>query len=260
MKKKTPNVGQGFSLANKSKPNPPKLALRYGFCSTILLLFFSYAYSQWALSQDARSRGVGNVSYVGYLTVPVYFSGSARDSAIAHKSHAKFQTVGGYLQFGIAENMDVGIHGNTSNNSSIGLHLKFSTIGGPNKLSYNQFGLATLLGFDYVFNELLLAPFGVLMVGQKTTNFLNLYAGLKGFHWPNMIIQENPKEIKNVFGLVPFLGMKVYKPQGWEKGKIYSSLPTGIYFELAYPANIESKGMVIVIGVEGILGVSLRNL
>lgn len=230
-----------------------------------LLLIFgviavSQSFSQWALSQDASTRGLGNVSYVGYITVPVYFSGSVRDSAIAHEAHTKFQTAGGHLQLGVSKNFDVGIHGNTSNNSSIGLHLKFSTIGGPNKASYSQFGIATLVGFDYVFNELQLAPFGVLMIGKKAMGFLNLYGGLRGFYWSKMIMQENPEKKENVFGLVPFLGLKIYKPNGWEKGKIYSSIPTGIYFEIAYPANIESKGLVIVLGVEGILGVSLRSL
>lgn len=223
-------------------------------------LFFTPVYSQWALSQDASTRGAGNVSYVAYISVPVYFSNSARDSAVAKKEHTKFQTVGGHLQLGVSNYFDVGIHGNQSNNSSIGLHLKYSTIGGPATSTYNHFGLAGLFGFDYVFNELQLAPFGVMMIGKKVANFLNLYGGLRGFHWPNMIIRQNPETRENIFGLVPFLGMKVYKPNGWEKGKIYSSLPTGIYFELAYPANIESKGIVIIIGVEGILGVSLRNL
>ncbi|MEO0092700.1 MAG: hypothetical protein ABIK67_00370 [candidate division WOR-3 bacterium] len=226
----------------------------------IILLFFTLVYSQWAQSQDAATRGLGQVSYVGYLTVPVYFSGPARDTAIRYKSHTKFQTVGGYLQFGVTENLDVGIQGNTSNNSSIGLHLKFSTIGGPNKPSYNQFGLATLIGFDYVFNELQLAPFGVLMLGKRLRDFLSVYSGIKTFYWPNMIWQEIPKEQRNVTGFLPFIGLKVYNPYGWEKGKIYSSLPTGLYFEFAYPANIESKGLIIILGVEGILGVSLRSL
>ena len=218
------------------------------------------SFSQWALSQDVLTRGLGNVSYVGYISVPVYFSGSTRDSAIARKEHTKFQTAGGHLQLGISDYFDVGIHGNTSNNSSIGLHIKYSTIGGPNLPSNKQFGFATLIGFDYVFNELQLAPFGVLMIGKKATEFLNFYGGLRGFYWSNMIIQENPERKDNVLGLVPFLGLKVYKPNGWEKGKIYSSIPTGIYFELAYPANIETKSLVIVLGIEGILGVSLRSL
>jgi hypothetical protein len=232
-------------------------------CFLIVALHFlliSQAYSIWAVSQDASTRGKGNVNYVGYLTVPVYFSGSARNNAINRKEHTKFQTVGGHLQFGVTDNLDVGIHGNTSINSSIGLHLKFSTSGGPGTGSYNRLGLATIVGFDYVFNELLLAPFGVLMLGKKTKDFLSFYGGVKAFYWPNMTLQETPRDTANVFGFVPFLGVKVYKPNGWEKGKIYSSLPTGIYFELAYPASIESKGLVIVLGLEGILGVSLRSL
>ncbi len=235
---------------------------------TIYLLFLiifgvvsnSLLYSQWALSQDASTRGLGNVSYVGYISVPVYFSNSARDSSIENRGHIKFQTKGGHLQLGISNYFDVGIHGNQSNNSSIGLHLKYSAIGAPNTITNRNFGLSGIFGFDYVFNELQLAPFGVLMLGKKVANFLNLYGGFRGFYWPKMIIQENPGKKDNVWGAVPFLGMKVYKPNGWEKGKIYSSMPTGIYFELAYPANIESKELVIVIGIEGILGVSLRNL
>lgn len=232
----------------------------YVLLAITALVSVSPIFPQWAESQDASTRGQGNVNYVGYITVPAYFSTMARDSAIEHRAHTKFQTVGGHIQLGTTENMDVGIHGNTSNNSSIGLHLKFSTIGGPSKLSYNRFGVAGIVGFDYVFNELQLAPFGVLMFGKKTTNFLNLYAGLKEFYWPNMIMQENPQMRKNVLGTLPFLGLKVYKPNGWERGKIYSSLPTGIYFELAYPANIEANGLIIVIGLDGILGVSLRSL
>jgi hypothetical protein len=233
--------------------------------SLLLLLIFSVIlnsplYSEWALSQDGSTRGLGNVSYVGYLSVPVYFSGYARDSAIAKKGHIKFQTVGGHLQLGISDYFDVGIHGNQSNNSSIGLHLKYSTIGAPNTSTNSYFGLSGIFGFDYVFNELQLAPFGILMFGKKATNFLNLYGGFRGFYWPKMVVQENPEKKDNIWGTVPFLGLKVYKPNGWQKGKIYSSMPTGIYFELAYPANVESKGLVIVIGVEGILGVSLRNL
>jgi hypothetical protein len=226
----------------------------------IIAISVTQSFSQWALSQDASSRGMGNVSYVGYISVPVYFSNLTRDSAIARKEHTKFQTAGGHLQLGISDYFDVGIHGNTSNNSSIGLHLKYSTIGGPNLPSKKQFGLATIIGFDYVFNELQLAPFGVLMLGKKATEYLNFYGGLRGFYWSNMIIQENPEKKDNIMGLVPFLGLKVYKPNGWEKGKIYSSIPTGIYFELAYPANIETKSLVIVLGIEGILGVSLRSL
>lgn len=223
-------------------------------------LLISQAYSIWAVSQDASTRGKGNVSYVGYLTVPVYFSNTARNDALSKKEHTKFQTVGGHLQFGASDNFDVGIQGNQSKNSSIGLHVKFSTIDGPDTSINTGFGLATLLGFDYVFNELQLAPFGVLMFGKKSLDFLSFYSGLRTFYWPNMIMQENPEQKENIFGLVPFLGVKVYKPNGWEKGKIYSSLPTGIYFELAYPVNIEARGLVIVLGLEGILGVSLRSL
>ncbi len=220
------------------------------FVLVLGILVFSLSYGIWGISQDVSTRGQGNVGYTGFLTLPLYLTTQARDTALKYYMHTKFQTYGGYIQYGMANNLDVGLHGNSSINSSIGINLKFRPF------EY----LATLIGFDYIMNEMLLAPFGAIMTGTDITKYFSMYGGLKAFNWSNMILQESPQQKKDVFGTIIFLGAHLFRKEGWKDQKILSSFPTGLYFELAYPVNIDNQCLTIVLGLDGFFGLSFPRI
>jgi hypothetical protein len=230
----------------KNKENNAFYIYIFAFC----ILIFNISYGIWGISQDISTRGAGNVGYTGYLTLPLYFTTVARDSAIVTGSDEKFRTYGGFIQYGITDQFDVGLHGNSSNNPSIGLNLKYR----PNKY------LATLVGFDYIMNELMLAPFGTLMSGADITKNFALYGGIKVFNWSNMKLQQSPLLKENTFGTVLFTGLHIYRKEGWKNQMASSVLPTGLYVELGYPVNIDSKAITITLGLDGFLGLSFPRL
>lgn len=213
------------------------------------LLILKSAYGIWGISQDISTRGSGNVGYTGYLTLPLYITNEARDTAAYYKTNTKFQTYGGYIQYGITDQFDVGLHGNSSINSSIGVNLKYR----PAK------NLSTMVGFDYIMNEMMLSPFGVLMSGADITKNFSVYGGVKAFNWSNMIIQESPQVKENKFGTVLYAGVHIFRKEAW-KNQVMSSLPTGLYIELGYPVNIDSKSITMCLGLDGFLGLSFPRL
>ncbi|MCX7784866.1 MAG: hypothetical protein N2201_01350 [candidate division WOR-3 bacterium] len=223
-----------------------RFILIFAFC----ILHFEFSYGIWGISQDISTRGTGNVGYTGFLTLPIYLTTQARDTALYYDSHTKFQTYGGYIQYGVTNNLDVGLHGNSSINSSIGINLKYRPI------EY----VATLVGFDYIMNEMLLAPFGTLMTGQNITRNFSMYGGIKVFHWSNMIVQESPQHKKDVLGTVLFIGMHIFRKEGWKDQKLLTSFPTGLYVELSYPVNVDNKCLTIVLGLDGFLGLSFPRI
>jgi hypothetical protein len=214
------------------------------------LLIVSFSYGIWGIGQDITTRGAGNFGYTGFLTLPLYLTTPARDSAILTGADEKFRTYGGYIQYGITDKLDVGLQGNSSINSSIGFNVKYRP---------TQY-LATLVGLDYEMNELLLAPFGVLMGGKELSKYFSVYGGVKAFNWSKMKVQTNPESKKNVFGTVLFAGMHIYRKQGWGDNSIMSSMPTGLYVELGYPVSVDSKCITITLGLDGFLGLSLPGL
>ncbi len=220
--------------------------LIFAFC----LLPFEFAYGIWGISQDISTRGAGNFGYTGFLTLPIYLTTQARDSALHHYSHTKFQTYGGYIQYGMTNKLDVGLHGNSSINSSIGINLKYRP--------FDYF--ATFVGFDYIMNEMLLAPFGTIMTGTDITRNFSVYGGIKAFNWSNMIVQESPQQKKDIFGTILFAGAHIFRKEGWKDQKILSSFPTGLYVELAYPVNVDNRCLIIVLGLDGFLGLSFPRL
>jgi hypothetical protein len=219
--------------------------LTFAFC----ILTFEFAYGLWGISQDISTRGSGNVGYTGFLTLPLYLTSHARDSAIQTGSDDKFRTYGGYVQYGITDRVDVGLHGNSSVNSSIGVNLKY-------RAAKN---LTTMVGFDYIMNELMLAPFGILMTGADISKNFSVYGGVKAFQWSNMIIQQYPQQKENTIGTVLYAGIHIFTKEGW-KNQIMSSLPTGLYVELGYPVNVDSKCITICFGLDGFLGLSFPRL
>jgi hypothetical protein len=174
----------------------------------------------------------------------------ARNEARKHQSNTKFQTYGGYIQYGVTDNLDIGLHGNSSINPSIGIHAKYR----PAKK------LATMVGFDYIMNEMVLAPFGTLMTGTDISKNVTVYGGVKAFQWSNMIIKETPRDSANTFGTILFAGVHIFRKEGWKNQSILSSLPTGLYIEVAYPVNVDSKCVAIVLGLDGFLGLSFPRL
>jgi hypothetical protein len=214
------------------------------------LLIISLTYGIWGIGQDITTRGAGNFGYTGFLTLPLYINTSARDNAIQTGANEKFRTYGGYIQYGITDKLDVGLHGNSSVNSSIGLDVKYRP---------TQY-LATLIGFDYEMNELLLAPFGVLMGGKEVSKYFSVYGGVKAFNWTDMKVQEISPDKKNIFGTILFAGMHIYRKQGWGDNSLLSNMPTGLYVELGYPATVDSKCITITLGLDGFLGLSFPRL
>jgi len=219
-------------------------------CKLIMcnLLIISFSYGIWGIGQDITTRGAGNFGYTGYLTLPLYVTTEARDTAAYYKTNTKFQTYGGYIQYGITDKLDVGLHGNSSINSSIGLDMKYR----PTKY------LAALVGFDYEMNEMLLAPFGSLMTGKEIGQYFSVYGGVKAFHWSDMKVQED--SLRNVFGTVLFTGIHIFRKQGWGDNRLMSSMPTGLYVELGYPVSVDSKCITITLGLDGFLGLSFPRL
>lgn len=220
------------------------------FIFTFCILIFNISYGIWGIGQDITTRGAGNFGYNGYLTLPLYITSEARDTAMYYGKDEKFRTYGGYIQYGITDKLDVGLHGNSSVNSSIGLNVKYR----PTKY------LATLVGFDYEMNEMLLAPFGVLMSGQEMSKYFSMYGGVKVFHWSDMKVQNVAPDKKNVFGSVLFAGMHIYRKEGWGDNRLMSSMPTGLYIELGYPVSVDSKCITITLGLDGFLGLSFPRL
>jgi hypothetical protein len=214
------------------------------------LLIIKSVFGIWGISQDVSTRGAGNVGYTGFLTLPLYLSSNARDSAMSTGSDDKFRAYGGFIEYGITDQFDVGLHGNSSNNPSIGLNLKYRP---------TQY-LATQVGFDYIMNELMLAPFGTLMGGTDITKNFALYGGVKVFNWSNMELQQYPLKKENTFGTVLFTGLHIYRKDGWKNKTVASVMPTGLYVELGYPVNIDSKAITITLGLDGFLGLSFPRL
>jgi hypothetical protein len=224
-----------------------RLILYLIICNLVIL---KSAYGIWGLSQDLSTKGSGNVGYTGFLTLPLYLNSDARNDAIITGSDDKFRTYGGYIQYGITDQFDVGLQGNSSVNSSIGVNLKYR----PAKY------LTTMVGFDYIMNEMMLAPFGVLMTGAELSKNFSVYGGVKAFQWSNMIIEQLPQQQKeNTFGTVIYAGLHIFRKEGW-KNQVMSSLPTGLYIELGYPVNVDSKCITICLGLDGFLGLSFPNL
>ncbi len=215
----------------------------------LYLLSFKITFGIWGITQDISTRGAGNVGYTGFLTLPLYLTSEARNDAIQTNSDEKFRTYGGYIQYGITDKIDIGLHGNSSVNSSIGLNLKYHAVK----------NLTTLVGFDYIMDQMMLAPFGVLMGGEELGKNISLYGGLKVFQWSNLRMQERPLIEENKTGAVIFTGIHIFQKSGWKDSRL-SSLPTGLYVELGYPMNIDSKCITICLGLDGFLGLSFPRL
>jgi hypothetical protein len=219
--------------------------LTFAFC----ILTFKFAYGIWGITQDISTRGAGNVGYTGFLTLPLYLTSQARNHADSFGLDDKFRTYGGYIQYGITDKVDVGLHGNSSVNSSIGVDFKYRAV--PN--------LTSMVGFDYIMDEMMLAPFGILMTGSELGKNVSLYGGLKVFQWSNLKMQENPVIKANKTGAIIYSGIHIFQKGGWKDSRI-SSLPTGLYIELGYPINVDSKCITICFGLDGFLGLSFPRL
>jgi len=215
-----------------------------------LFLFFDFSYAIWGLSQDLSTKGAGNVGYTGFLTLPLYLTSSARDSAIINGSDDKFSTYGGYIQYGITDDLDVGLHGNSSINSSIGVDVKY------NPARY----LTTIVGFDYIMNEMMLAPFGTVMTGAELSKNFSIYGGLKVFHWSNMIIERYPQHKENKMGTILYTGLHLFRKDGWKDQRVASFLPLGLYVEIGYPVNVDNQCITLTLGLDGFLGLSFPSL
>jgi hypothetical protein len=222
-----------------------KIFLTFAFC----LLIFNIAFGIWGISQDNSSKGAGNVGYAAYLTLPLYLNAQARDTALLYDADSKYRTYGGYIQYGITDRLDVGLHGNSSVNSSIGLNVKYRAAD----------NLTALVGFDYIMDQLMLAPFGVLLGGVELGKNFSVYGGAKVFQWSNMYMQlDKPSE--NIFGTFLFSGVHIYSKAGWKNQTLASFLPSGLYVELGYPVNIDSKAITITLGLDGFLGLSFPSI
>ncbi|MBS4015154.1 MAG: hypothetical protein KGZ86_01775 [Candidatus Latescibacteria bacterium] len=213
----------------------------------LCLLSFNLSYGLWSICQDNVTQGAGNVGYIGYLSLPLYLTGAAREEAVADGTHYKYRTYGGYIQYGITDQIDVGLHGNYSDNSSIGLNVKYQAVD----------NLTALVGFDYILDQMMLAPFGTLIGGVEIGKNFSVYGGGKLFNWPNMLGRiDTLKE----FGTVIFTGLHIYRKEGWKDQRAASFLPMGLYVELGYPVNIDSKAITITLGLDGFLGLSFPRL
>ncbi len=219
--------------------------LSFTFC----LLSIESAFGIWGITQDISTRGAGNVGYTGFLTLPLYLTSQAKNDAILTGSDDKFRTYGGYIQYGITDKFDVGLQGNSSVNSSIGVNLKYRAVK----------NLTTMVGFDYIMDEMMLAPFGVLMTGVELGKNVSLYGGMKVFHWSNLRMQEFPLIKENKTGTMLYTGVHIFQKGGWKDQRL-SSLPNGLYLELGYPVNIDSKCITICLGLDGFLGLSFPSL
>jgi hypothetical protein len=213
------------------------------------LLIISFSYGIWGITQDISTRGAGNVGYTGFLTLPLYLTSQARNDAIATGSDDKFRTYGGYIQYGITDKFDVGLQGNSSVNSSIGVNLKYRAVK----------NLTTMVGFDYIMDEMMLAPFGILMTGSELGKNVSLYGGLKVFQWSNLRMQEIPVIKANKTGAIVYTGIHIFQKGGWRDSRL-SSFPNGLYVELGYPINVDSKCITICLGLDGFLGLSFPRL
>lgn len=220
------------------------VACIFAFC----ILFFNVSYGVWGISQDVLTQGAGNVSYTGYLTLPLYLTAQSRDTAVRYDADNKYKTYGGYIQYGITDRLDVGLHGNSSVNSSIGINLKYRAVD----------NLTTLIGFDYIMKEMMLAPFGTLIGGTGIGKNFSVYGGVKAFNWSNMYIRQD--STTNVFGMVLFAGLHIFRKDGWKDKRVASFLPLGLYLELSYPVNIDTKAITITLGLDGFLGLSFPRL
>lgn len=219
----------------------------FAFC----LVMINISYAIWGINQDLATKGAGNVGYTAYLTLPLYLTSDAKDEAVATGADDKFKTYGGYIQYGITDEFDVGLHGNSSINSSIGVNLKYHPV------KY----LTTLVGFDYIMNEMMLAPFGVLMSGVELSRNFSIYGGVKAFNWSKMIIKQIPQEKQDVFGTILFTGLHIFRKEGWKDQRVASFLPLGLYVELGYPVNVDdAKCITICLGLDGFLGLSFPSI
>jgi len=219
-------------------------------CNLIIcnLLIISFSYGIWGITQDISTRGAGNVGYTGFLTLPLYMDSMARNHAILTGSDDKFRTYGGYIQYGITDKFDVGLQGNSSVNSSIGVNFKYRAVK----------NLTTMVGFDYIMDEMMLAPFGILMTGSDLGKNVSLYGGIKVFHWSHMKMDAISSP-KNITGTMLYTGVHIFQKGGWKDQRL-SSLPNGLYLELGYPVSVDSKCITICLGLDGFLGLSFPSL
>lgn len=218
------------------------------FVFIVCILVFNNAKGIWGICQDMSSKGNGNVSYSAYLTLPLYLQSQARDSAIYYNADSKYRTYGGYIQYGISKNFDVGLHGNSSVNSSVGLNLKYQATN----------NWAVILGCDYVINELMLSPFGTMIGGYELSRNFSIYGGAKVFRWPNMYLQTNTK--RDILAAQLFSGVHIYSKSGWKNQRLASFLPGGLYVELGHPLNVDKQVLTITLGLDGFLGISFPRL
>lgn len=240
-----------YQTSSISQPNKTLTSKRFLFFIIISFWFLisNVAYGIWGISQDVWTQGAGNVGYTGYLTLPLYLSSSARDSAVNIDADAKYKTYGGYIQYGINDNLDVGLHGNSSVNSSIGVNLKYRVVD----------NLTALVGFDYIMKEMMLAPFGAIIGGVNISNNFSVYGGVKTFQWSKLYLTQSLK--KDMFGTVIFSGIHIYRKDGWKDRRVASFLPLGLYLELGYPViKNESQVITMTIGLDGFLGLSFPRL
>ncbi len=204
-----------------------------------LCLVSNIAFGLWSISQDKQTQGAGNVGYTGFVSLPLYLTTSARDNAIRNNGDEKYRTYGSYIQYGITDQLDVGLHGNSSVNASIGVNIKYRAVD--------------------IMSELMLSPFGTLIGGVDLSKNFSVYGGVKAFNWSNMYLNQQTR--KNVFGSTVFAGLHIYRKDGWNDRRVASFLPLGLYLELGYPMiKSESQVITLTLGLDGFLGLSFPRL